>query len=70
MTNNTYEVSPYGTRIHRSTQMVDKKQALEFEDRFKAELWRVNKLGEKQQRSWQEAVVRWFIVSIIDINQD
>ena len=37
----------------------DKKQAQEFEDRLKAELWRIQQLGEKPRRTWQEAVIRW-----------
>jgi hypothetical protein len=33
--------------------------AQEFHDRLKSELWRIAKLGEKPQRTWNEAVVRW-----------
>ena len=51
--------SPTGERIRRSTGTADKALAEEFHDRLKAELWRIAKLGEKPQRSWNEAVVRW-----------
>ena len=51
--------SPSGERIRKSTGTGDRKQAQEYEDRLKAELWRVQKLGEKPRRTWQEAVVRW-----------
>jgi integrase len=48
-----------GRRIRKSTGTVDKVQAQEFHDKFKAELWRVEKLGEKPRRKWKEAVIRW-----------
>ena len=51
--------SPKGKRIRRSTRTQDKKQAEEFEARLKSELWRVEQLGDKPRRTWQEAVVRW-----------
>ncbi|WP_418251432.1 tyrosine-type recombinase/integrase [Granulosicoccus antarcticus] len=51
--------SPKGERIRRSARTQNKKQAQEFEDRLKAELWRVEQLGDKPRRTWQEAVVRW-----------
>ncbi len=51
--------TPAGQRVRRSTGTADKKQAQEFHDRLKAELWKVQKLGEKPKRTWEEAVVRW-----------
>ena len=51
--------SPNGERVRRSSGTEDKKQAQEYLDRLKVELWRVHKLGEKKRRTWQEAVVRW-----------
>lgn len=51
--------SPSGQRIRRSTGTQDKKQAQEFHDRLKAELWKQQRLGEKPKRTWQEAVIRW-----------
>jgi hypothetical protein len=51
--------APNGTEVRRSTGTEDKRQAQEYEDRLRAELWRVHQLGEKPRRTWQEAVVRW-----------
>lgn len=51
--------TPDGKRIRRSTRTVDKKQAQEFHDQLKADLWRIHQLGEKPRRSWKEAVIRW-----------
>ncbi len=51
--------APNGSRIRRSAGTEDKRQAQEFHDRLKVELWRVHKLGEKPKRTWQEAVIRW-----------
>lgn len=51
--------APGGERVRRSAGTEDRKQAQEYHDRLKAELWRVHKLGEKPRRTWQEAVVRW-----------
>lgn len=31
----------------------------ELHDRLKAEVWRLEKIGDKPRRMWQEAVVRW-----------
>lgn len=35
----------------------------ELHDQLKADLWRQSKLGEKPERTWQEAVVKWLKVS-------
>ena len=51
--------SPNGQRIRRSTGTGDKKQSKEFHDKLKANLWRIQKLGERPERTWQEAAVRW-----------
>lgn len=51
--------TPNGRRVYRSTGTVDRAKAQEYHDKFKAELWRVHKLGEKPRRIWQEAVVRY-----------
>ena len=37
----------------------NKLAAQELHDRFKSDLWRQNKLKEKPDRLWQEAVVKW-----------
>lgn len=52
-------VAPSGERIRRSTGTESKALAQEFHDKLKTELWRIAKLGERPQRSWNEAVVRW-----------
>ncbi len=51
--------APDGTEVRRSSGTEDRRQAQEYEDRLRAELWRVHHLGEKPRRTWQEAVVRW-----------
>ena len=52
-------VAPNGERIRRTAGTANKALAQEFHDRLKSELWRIAKLGEKPQRMWNEAVVRW-----------
>src|SRR6202007_502348 len=52
-------VAPDGERIRRTTGTGNKALAQEFHDRFKSELWRVGRLGDKPRRLWNEAVVRW-----------
>ncbi len=51
--------APNGQRIQRSSGTRDKLEAQEYHDRLKAELWKVQKLGEKRSRLWEEAVLRW-----------
>ena len=51
--------TPAGQRVRRSTGTANRQQAQEFHDRLKAGLWKVQKLGEKPKRTWEEAVVRW-----------
>lgn len=51
--------APNGQRIRRSTGTENQRKAQEYLDRLKADLWRVQRLGEKPRRTWQEAVVRW-----------
>lgn len=50
--------TPGGQRIRRSTGTADKKQAQEYHDRLKADLWRQDKLGEIAQHSFQEAAIK------------
>ncbi|MBG0869207.1 site-specific integrase [Burkholderia sp. 9777_1386] len=50
--------SPGGERVRRSTGTANKKEAEEYHDRLKAELWRVARLGEKSRRSWDETALR------------
>lgn len=51
--------SPNGERIRRSTGTENKVQAQEFHDQLKAEFWRVQKLGDKPNQTWDQACVRW-----------
>lgn len=54
---------PGGQRIRRSTGTKDKKQAQEFHDRLKADLWRIEQLGDKPKRSFEEACVHFLRLS-------
>lgn len=51
--------APNGRRIQKSTRTTDKKQAQQLEAKITNDLWRHHKLGEKRQRTWKEAVIRW-----------
>lgn len=51
--------SPNGKRIRQSTGTADKLKAQEYHDNLKAELWRVERLGDKPRRTWKDAVVKW-----------
>lgn len=51
--------TPSGQRIRCSARTEDKKEAQEFHDKVKAESWRVEQIGEKQKRSWDEAALKW-----------
>lgn len=53
--------TPSGERIRRSAATEDKTQAQELHDQLKAESWRVDKLGEKQRRTWDEAAYKWLL---------
>lgn len=52
-------VAPNGERIRRSTGTADRKEAAELHDKLKSEVWRVQRLGDRPKRIWQDAVVRW-----------
>ena len=52
-------VTPNGRRIRKSTGTAERKLAQELHDRLKAESWRIDRLGERTRRTWNEAVVRW-----------
>lgn len=51
--------APNGERIRRTTGTANKALAQEFHDQIKVELWRIDKLGAKPKRHWNDAVVRW-----------
>lgn len=48
-----------GRILSRSTGTVERKQAQEYHDRLKAELWQQDKLGAKPKYKWEDAVIRW-----------
>jgi len=48
-----------GERVRCSTRTEDRAQAQEYHDKLKAESWRVAQLGEKPERTWDEAALRW-----------
>lgn len=50
---------PDGKRIRETTGTIDKKQAQEYHDRKKAELWRKDKFNEKPRKTWDEAVDKY-----------
>jgi len=50
---------PNGQRIRRSAETENKVQAKELLDRLKAEAWRVQRLGERPRRVWDDAALRW-----------
>lgn len=51
--------TPRGQQVRRSAQTANRKQAAEFETRLKTECWRIERLGDKPRRKWQQAVERW-----------
>jgi integrase len=52
-------VTPSGGRVRHSTGTANRVLAQEYHDRLKAESWRIDKLGERPHRLWNDAVVRW-----------
>ena len=52
-------VTPNGERVRRSAETPSKGQAQELHDKLKAEAWRLQKLGDRPRRLWNDAVVRW-----------
>ena len=52
-------VAPNGERVRRTTETDNKAQAVELHDKLKAEVWRIDKLGERPRRIWNDAVIRW-----------
>jgi integrase len=50
---------PDGGRVCRSSGTANRKEAQEWFDQLRAELWRVHRLGERPKYTWQDAVVRW-----------
>ncbi len=52
-------IAPDGERIRRSAQTDNKAQAQELHDKLKSEIWRLQRLGDRPRRIWQDAAVRW-----------
>ena len=50
---------PGGKRIKESLGTADKRQAQELHDKRKAELWRVGRLGDFPDVTFEEACLRW-----------
>jgi integrase len=53
------ELTSHGRRIRESSGTTDKKQAQEFHEKRKGEIWRQAKLGEDPPVTWGEAVKKW-----------
>jgi len=51
--------APDGSRVRHSAKTKVKKEAQEYHDKLKTELWRIHQVGDKPKYTWQEAVVRW-----------
>lgn len=51
--------TPGGKRIKESLGTTDRKQAQELHDQRKAELWRIEKLGDFPNVTFDEACMRW-----------
>lgn len=48
-----------GRRTRKSTGTADRREAHEYADRLKAELWRRARLGERPAVTWDAAVLDW-----------
>lgn len=48
-----------GERVRRSLNTTDRKLAQELYDQLRAKAWRVNKLGEVADHTFDEACLRW-----------
>jgi integrase len=54
-----YSITINGKTVRKSCQTEDKREALEFHDRKRAEMWRTSVAGDKSRRTWDETVSRW-----------
>lgn len=50
--------APGGDRVRQSTGTTNRKEAQEYHDKLKHDLWRVAKMGERPAYTWDEAAVR------------
>ncbi|WP_323011533.1 site-specific integrase [Castellaniella sp.] len=53
-----------GKRVRHSAGTTDKKQAQEYHDRLKAQLWRQSKFGDQPDRSYDEAAIRFLAAHV------
>lgn len=51
--------TPSGKRIRRTAGTSSKAEAQELHDRLKSEAWRVQRLGDKPQYTWDDAGYKW-----------
>ena len=51
--------APNGRRVRCSAGTEDKKQAQEYHDTLKAQLWRTHRFGEAPAKTFDEACLRW-----------
>lgn len=51
--------TPSGQRIRRSSGTAEKKLAQEYHDKIKHEAWQVEKLGKRQERTVEQALIRF-----------
>jgi integrase len=56
-----YFTTPSGERVRRSTKTTDKKSAQHFHDELRAESWRIEKLGERPNYTWDDAAYKWIM---------
>jgi hypothetical protein len=47
-------VAPDGERIRRSAETGNKVQGQELHDKLKSEVWRLQRLGDRPRRIWQD----------------
>ncbi|WP_410833381.1 tyrosine-type recombinase/integrase [Paraburkholderia sp. SIMBA_030] len=50
--------TPGGERVRQTTGTTNRKEAQEYHDKLKHELWRVEKMGERPVHTWNDAAVR------------
>ncbi len=53
-----------GKRVRRCLETTDKKQAQELYDQLKAESWRVHKLGDIPEHTFDESCLRWLVEKV------
>jgi len=50
-----------GRRVRTSTGTADRQSAREWAERYKAQLWRAERLGERPAVTWDAAVLEWLV---------